>query len=345
MAKSKSAKINVLPNITPDASASNIEKDFQLRGVMQVLHNKNATIEEVLSAANMNFKPLLADITYTSAVSGKTIVSTEAKAVYRDDNDTQVGTVGNRYTPKSYLDAFSGVFGQMVAEGGQPARALSFHGGRRGAIQFKLPDNFNGGGQAQQLWISLINSMDGSTDLCVGETAVTIICGNTFHKAMKDLTAGTKHTKNIDSRLPALGSAIAAMRADFKVWCEQLDKLAENKVESADVELFSKLLFPVKSLNKDLSPNKTAMNKRQLFIANYVEESRVQSDNNLYTLFGAVTRMVDHDLAKDYDLAEGFEYAAMPKGSGQKLKSEALQILNWPKPEWSKAFSESEFKL
>jgi hypothetical protein len=279
---------------------------------------------------------LEADLSYEFG--GKKFVSDEAKAIIRDTDGKQVGTVGKGYTPISYMDSFDKVFPHVLSMGGVPCRALQFKDGRFGSIQFILPtDNNDVAGKKHQLWLTLGNSFDGTMKLKAGGTDITIVCMNTFKMAMSAMQTGVKHSKLMDGSLSKLTQEIRGIYKDFDVFILKQNKLADEKITIDQVDLFSKVLFPITSYNNDGSPNKAAINNRKNLVMAYADEQANYQDTKL-TLFNAVTRMIDHSIDSTESDADAWAYAT---GAGQKVKDQGLEILNWPIPQWNQVYKES----
>lgn len=333
-------------NMTADSSASNIQGDGQLRGQMRIDPKlEKASIEEVLTQAGLNFKPLLASNRFeVGSFSGESKFN---QSIIRDDNGAEIGGVGMGYMPVSHLEAFKSLFTEAVSEiGGLPARALSFDGGGIGVVQFKMPGDYKAGGQGIQMWLSLINALNGKFPIRAGTSGVTVVCGNTCALASKDLSYGAKHTKNVNLKLRSIREILTDVNTSFGQYVNQLEAWSIRKISSEEVNQFISLVFPEGTKTKEGAIRANVTNKRGLLSKAIQTEAEVYGKDSALSLWQGVTRMVDHSLApikasktqeenegvvtitatpKMRSEADQYEYATL--GSGQVLKNEAMAIM------------------
>lgn len=345
MAKSKKKAVSAGEFAT--SGASNTGDTFALGQVVINPALKSASIVEVLESADLNFQTEVKPMRYQNH-KGEYVDAPDTFAVIRTDTGHMLGDVGKRYETVSYSDALREVFGAIVDNGGIPTRALGFRNGAAGSIQFTLPESYWVGASEQKSLVTLATSHDGTMGIKVGLTMITIVCGNTFARAMRDLGYSFKHTLNVRGKLSKVAEMMGIMRQESAEYVETLNRLDESLVDSPAVEAFTRLLFPVTSLNKDGSPNKASLKKREV-LQGAINTSMLETGievPSLYTLFSGVTRMVDHTLArqgdkKANDSALQWEYAN--EGSGHALKTEAWELLAIPVSDWPQRVSELQF--
>ena len=158
------------------------------------------TAKEAIEAANMDWEVKLQPI----YVQTPQLTIPEHRAAVRQDTQTVLGIVGNRYHVIQNTEAFS-AFDAIVGAGDAIYQTVgTLWGGKKMWILAKLTagrytlDN----GDALESYILLDNSHDGTTALRMRLTQVRVVCSNTLSMATgKRASFYARHTAGINSKI------------------------------------------------------------------------------------------------------------------------------------------------
>lgn len=193
--------------------------------------------------------PLFAEITI---IEGKGKKAKERKlmipvdsheATYRDDVNTILGVVGNKYQPIQHQSMVEDIK-LLCGEAGAKVHTIgSLRGGKKVWILLKLTgtsilkDDFN-------QYIVVASSHDGSMSYTLTPTSVRVVCDNTFRAALGQAKEciTIKHTRNAKDAIAAAREAIGQIKVSFTEFGDTLQRLAEIKVPGSFAEFcFNKL--------------------------------------------------------------------------------------------------------
>jgi len=212
------------------------------------------TAAEAIEAANMDWTVELEPI-YTARRGGGQNWHTEIpeqRAAVRQDTQTVLGIVGNRYHVIQNTEAFS-AFDAIVGAGDAIYQTVgTLWGGRKMWILAKLTagrytlDN----GDALESYILLDNSHDGSTALRMRLTQVRVVCSNTLSMATgKRASFYARHTAGINSKIAQARDLLGLNAVYMERFLEQCNQVAEEAFDVSEMESLTRHLL-------DLNPDK-----------------------------------------------------------------------------------------
>ena len=219
---------------------------------------------------------------------------TSSYGIFRNETNTHLGTVGERYVPmqnhelaEMIIDACEGV-GILATKGG----VLS--GGSRVYLQAALPDMVIDRSPLKR-FITALNSHDGSTAIAFGSTNTNVICQNTFHKAYKD-GAMTKyrHTSSASERIKQAMLQIKQTMAGDQLLMDNFSRMADVKLtEHLAHDLITRILK--RGFALDTGDKLSTRRKNQLVRLNSsIEQELGDQGVTLWGFFNGITRYTNH---------------------------------------------------
>lgn len=219
----------------------------------QVLDVKSALDLAHLSNWNVRKSPV------QTVVDGQTILDEDHFVVVRNNPFTAgqidaLGVVGKQYQPVQN-EEHGDFLNALIDADAQIETAGSLKGGREVFVTMKAPAHISVGGVDDvDLYISALNTHDGSKSFRVITTPVRIVCSNTQAAAIGQAvnTFSKRHTAGQGG---AVARAREALDLSFK-YMEDFDAEAEKLIQKSMTDrAFRKIvtdIFPVKELESEL---------------------------------------------------------------------------------------------
>ncbi len=261
------------------------------------------------------------------------------KAIVRDDTDYVLNIVSDRYEP-FYNSQFESIVHAYQDVGCKNVTAREFSKGGKLSVQMQnncigtkalteqiLTDNEVKIDDKHKGYITLINSHDGSCKWMVGLTIVRIICQNTYMMALRDLQQGNaifsgKHLSSSKEIWNSIETSISSASHTMKDYLFLMEKLKEQKWDKEyNWKFFTDVFTTKKGLDK-VDASSRMSNLFWDFESAYNRYAKQINGDNKYTLFNAVTHVVDHNATKK-QIQNGWNSI----GRGNAIKSRALNTL------------------
>jgi len=300
------------------------------------------TLDDAMGAARMNFEvKFQKDVTVTTlSEDGATTVSYPQRGTYGEWPGGTVkgfGFVGDRY--EIVQPAQAGELGQAImAEGGANVIAAGIYGnpqGCRSYLAFKLPEGLTIGGQDRHdLYLTILNSYDGSSGLTGLFAPIRFACTNmttaTFGRKVANRFSfrhSGNTTKKVEDAREALGVA-TEWAEHYKLAAE---KLLATPMSTSEVEAFVDKLLQTPATIKSKSGEKGWADKRLA-----LKQVITQADTNLfgrgtaYAVFNGATEFADwfNPTKSDGEKGELTRYRRILEGgSTEKFKLQVAQLL------------------
>lgn len=193
---------------------------------------------DALTLAGLNWRVGLRPMSSALSDGGPAIPVPGARAVWREDTGTILGTVGDDFAPLQNADAFA-IFEPLVSEGLislETAGAL--REGRRVWIMARVAGDPAeiAAGDIVDPYLLLCHGHDGSLALRFGFNPVRVVCSNTLGLAL-DRGEGMftlRHTSGLDEGLARARTVIAAQIGIFRQTADGWRMLADRKCTEAD---------------------------------------------------------------------------------------------------------------
>lgn len=310
-------------------------KEKAWHGLGTILENAPSG-KEALIAANLNWQVLQSEL-YDS---NQNLIK-NYKANLRNDDNSCLGVVTNRYKVFQNDDAFS--FLDSLVESGdlKYESAGSLKGGRKVWLLARMNEAYFVSQDDPMLnYMLLLNQHDGYGSCIIMPTSVRVVCWNTLQLALRNQTNvfHVRHTTNMADKLTDAKTALGFIQQNSLTLNNILKDLSISGVVENQVNKFLEEMFP---LVLDESVDKERREKIQNKILGIREEVKTIFDSHEYcqteatkgTAFGllnAYTQYIDHE--RSYK-AQGDDNRIIRRaedsmfGIGASKKSEAFDVI------------------
>lgn len=256
------------------------------------------------------------------------------------DSDNAVLTRGGRgvgvgYDPIINRDSFAFLRDAMNDHIIEWDTAISVDGGSTVAGVVYLPDSGIDivKGDRHYLYLTVINTHDGSGAMKVFPTDVRVVCANTvaaaLHSRDRALTVNVRHSGSTTTKLNEAQRLFRGATTEYQRFLEWQSKLAEVRATDAQVADVATRLFGVAAADAS-ARSKTIIENKVLALTAGINRERLllpSPDLTAYGVFNGITDMVDHDFGNEGgESRDRFVYAMLPQGTGTKLKTAGIDI-------------------
>jgi phage/plasmid-like protein (TIGR03299 family) len=257
------------------------------------------------------------------------------------DTDNAVLTRGGRgvgagYDPILNREAFSFLREAMCDHTLEWDTSISVDGGSTIAGIVSLPDSGIDlvKGDRHYLYLTVINTHDGSGAMKVFPTDVRVVCANTVAAALKSrdraLTVNVRHSGSTANKLTQAQSILKQATAEYQRFLEWQRKLTDVSANDKQVAEVAVRLFGVAAADAS-QRSKTIIENKVLALTAGIDRDRLllpTGDLSAYNVFNGITNMVDHDFGNaGGESRDRFSYAMLPQGTGTKLKTAGIDIV------------------
>lgn len=244
--------------------------------------------------------------------------------------------VGDGYDPIQNRDAFGFLRDAMEDHTLQWETAISVEGGATIAGIVSLPDSGIDivKGDRHYLYLTVINTHDGSGAMKVFPTDVRVVCRNTVAAALKardrSITVNVRHSGSTKGKLVEAQRILKESTASYQRFLEWQGRLAEVVASPKQVDEVAVRLFGVAAADAS-QRSKTIIENKVLALKAGIDRERLllpSPDLTAYTVFNGITNTVDHDFGNaGGESRDRFVYAMLPQGTGTKLKTAGIDIV------------------
>lgn len=218
--------------------AANVESMFYVRTApwhgLGVRVEESLNSEDALRVAGLDWK-----------VKQQNIMTSDLKEIQgykanvREDNDTVLGVVTDRYKVVQNEEAFA-FTDSLISHGVTYETAGSLSEGRRIWILAKLPDSYILADEKVDPYIVFSNSHDGTGAIKAAMTPVRVVCQNTLNLALNDAKRiwTTIHTGDIKQKLDEARSTLLMAGQYMGALSREVEELSMIKVTDKKVMQF-----------------------------------------------------------------------------------------------------------
>lgn len=308
-------------------------------GMGQYVGDKEVTSAEAVVAAGMDFKAVKKPLTYLFQGERK---ATDAFAIVREDNGRHLGTVGSKYEPFQYAQAFEFFDGVVGGKHAIYHTAGTLSGGRIGWILAKMNNVLKiAGDDVVEKFLLLKTGHDGNSAVEILFTPIRVVCANTLSAAFDNVAKGDvfrmKHTRNIGQKVFDVQNHLASVDAYFKKFNEAAQFLAGEQATKSDVENFLIQLELARANQREgMNPKRLVYESADCQkVISLFERGRGNDMNGIkgsfWSLYNSVTEFVDHErktrcASKSGDSSNACRLKSAWFGSGADLKQEAFTL-------------------
>lgn len=205
--------------------------------------------------------------------------------IYRSDNNTCLGLVGDRYTVSQNSEILDLLY-EATSQLNINAQSGGFlEKGKKVYYQFPISSVKIGNSETQR-YITALTSHDGSSPIGFGATNVNVYCSNTFFKALSNLSK-VKHTTTYRDKLDSIVENLRNSLLEEEGIITNLQKLSKVEIGS---NINDDFLMSI--LGGDIESTRSKNRLDVLKSAINVEESIHGS--NMFAVFNGITRFTNH---------------------------------------------------
>lgn len=216
---------------------------------------------------------------------------TDRFAVVRDDINTPIGSVGSRYVPVQYADAFGFLDHAVAGQELQYMYAGELRKGRVAFIAAKMPGLKELAGEKFDFYIIARTSHDGTSAVTIDIMPINIMCSNGMCLTIPGVERkwSMTHTSDINERISEARETLQIAEKYQAAYALQVEKLKAKMIE-----------VPVlKSLLKSCVPDTRYKFQTDLVdgVVNMLKLSPTIHEEDRHTAWGAVmatTEWLDH---------------------------------------------------
>jgi phage/plasmid-like protein (TIGR03299 family) len=246
---------------------------------------------------------------------------TESFGLYRNDNNKWLGTVGKQYELMQNSTLAENII-EASMDISEKFRGGELYGGKKVYYQAQLTDTQIANDTIKR-YVTGLNSHDGSSSIGFGFTNQVVVCQNTFHIAMKDVSR-FRHTASAKQRVELAREEINRMLKIESGLMDNYKRMADVKISTVVTKRVIADLFGFN--DEDFDKNTTDFSTKKINeISKFKEilDSELNSHGKtLWGLFNAVTWKTNHQDAKD-----GKSLENVMIGSGYKKNLNAYNII------------------
>jgi phage/plasmid-like protein (TIGR03299 family) len=216
---------------------------------------------------------------------------TSTYGIFKKTERKHLGSVGERYEVYQNWQMAEALLIASQEVGIEFEKGGELNGGRKVFLQAKLQDEYVGKSGVKR-FITSLNSHDGSSSIGLGSSNIVVVCQNTFHKAMQEITK-VRHTSSAPERIKTLARELSrVIRADEFLF-RNFKHMADTQLKDEMIERVLRKVFSVEANTntKDISTIKK--NQIESFAGALQTEISLEGAN-VWGLFNAVTRYTNH---------------------------------------------------
>lgn len=294
--------------------------------------------QEAIKLAGLDWK-VYKQPNFARNPSGK-VVEVSSCSIFRDSDNSQLGTVGPDFAVKQNEDCFKFIDTLLEANGGShydSAGALGNGAKIWCSVRVPKADIEPVPGDKQETYLIFATAHDGSMAHTVKLATIRPVCQNTLMAALSQ--AGgmfrVKHTKSADARMERAKDLMTGVVTDAKILEQKLTRLASRKMtRDSMVTILNRLFPPPKEENANTTRRENVIADVLGLYAVNDNGAFPQIAGSAYNLLNAVTEYADHvrnarmtDSRTGYTLAQARAENAVI-GTGEVLKSNALAVID-----------------
>lgn len=235
---------------------------------------------------------------------------TQSHGIFRNDTKEWIGTVGNRYETFQNFEMAEMVVKASDGLDLQVTRGGELYGGQKTYLQIELPQMVIGNSPVKR-WLSCLNSHDGSSSIGFGSANTTVICSNTFFRAMGELDK-IRHTASAHERVATMVKDIRIAMGMDNDLMTTFKRMADLPLQDEIVERVIRKLFSVEAKTTASSDISTRKGNQIKAFADALKTSVGEQGSTVWALFNGVTRYTNHfaspsneDKKMDFLMANG----------------------------------------
>jgi phage/plasmid-like protein (TIGR03299 family) len=243
---------------------------------------------------------------------------TDVFGIFRDDTGNFLGSVKKKYQITQNFEILDMLLEAAANLNISVSRGGTLGNGAKVYYQLKL-EKVRIGGSDNLRYLTALTSHDASTRMGFGTTNVTVVCQNTFYRALQEVTQ-IKHTATGKERIKALAVSLnESLISEYRM----IEQLIEMSTLEVPTKLSDEFLGKLLGINvADEMPTRRKNIMSQVKEALHTELNT--HGENAYALFNMVTRYTNHIV--NYHNTESKRQAIM-MGNAFRTVNHAMDVL------------------
>ncbi|SDP32838.1 phage/plasmid-like protein TIGR03299 [Arthrobacter sp. ok909] len=276
--------------------AHEVEDMFSVRelpwhGLGTVLPEYPKSKQELLEAAGLDWEvgELPVEVPLPN---GQRLMALDKKGIVRLSDNTLLSIMGGTYQPIQPAQLVDFAYSLLDAEEGSILfeTAISMAGGKVNTLLARIPKEVKIGGEdAVDLYLSFVNSHDGSLRFGVHVTPIRVVCRNTLNLSLKSAMQSWS-VKHSASALTSIDEARRTLNLSWQ-YADEFEKgmntLLDQEFTKRQFEDMVRKLFPKTA--KETAP----FSKEQYSLIGLLESSPTIDDGFRYTKYGALNAVTE----------------------------------------------------
>lgn len=205
------------------------------------------TAQRALDESDLDFDPIKAP-TFIRLPDGRLVENKESFAIVRSTDLKVIGPkVGARYKPVAPRDSLS-MMDTLVDDGSAKYESFgTLNNGRRLFATMRIPDSIQVGGEdAVDVYLTLLDSYDGTSPLMVLVAPVVVVCTNTARMALGSALRqwNLRHTQSIDGKIAQARESLGLTYKYMEAFDLAANAMVEVPVSMSEAERLIREVFP-----------------------------------------------------------------------------------------------------
>lgn len=236
---------------------------------------------------------------------------TDSFGIFREDNNAYLGTVGRVYTPTQNRELLELLYQACDNVGINLSRGGFLGNGSRVFYQMEVGNIQIGASQVQR-YITVLNTHNGRSPIGFGSTNITVVCRNTFYRALNDLSK-VKHTPTSMTRLTILVEAMSEALERENALMTEMQEMSGISVPATIDDDFLRAVLEVEI-------NTRSDRRLELLKQDIRTDFNIHGENK-WGLLNGFTRFTTHtDKVKD-------RRRSIVEGTGFKINNRAFELI------------------
>ena len=253
---------------------------------------------KILKDLNLDWTVNKAPVKFEN-LQGEIITSENEHIIYRDDTNEILGNCKSGYEITQNERTLETLQDLSQATGLTLDRGGSIKGGKRIYIQMKQAEGFEINGDKVQPYIYALNSHDGSTSLCFGNSNHVFSCSNQFYTRHKAAGIKIRHTSNAQNKLDEYIQYVQnlqvrnlSLKTEFQNWSKKKATMDTARqlilsLEGVDIKL---------AKDKNMALHSTRKLNKVDSMVECLESEMKSKGQNFWGLFNGITYYTNHKL-------------------------------------------------
>ncbi len=255
--------------------------------------------------------------------------------IIREDTQTSLGVVGNRYYPIQNAEGLD-VLDPVIGKGAAYETAGSLHGGKVVWLLAKVQKEWTiGKGKNRDKfdqYILIYLSHDGSKPVTVRFVKIRVVCANTLAAAISGIKAEfiIRHTRNYQDKIEEAHRIMGLNDKHQQAFEAEMLKLADAALPEKQARAFLETLLPAKRGDDDKLVVSGKLEGMRDDIFDLFQKGTGNKGKTRYDMLNGVTEYADH--GKTFRVSsnrseEDSRFETTMFGSGHRLKNQACELL------------------